>query len=312
MSIDHHTPGHSHSHSHGHGHVHTPAAGQSLIFALVLTLSFAAIEALAGWWSGSLALLSDAGHMVTDSASLGLAALAAWLARKPPSMRHSYGLGRAEIVSALLNAVFMLVIIVTITVVAVQRLRDPQPVVGESVIVVALIGLVINIVVAWLLAHGEKTMNTRGALLHVLADLLGSIAALISGVVIWVTDWTPVDPLLSLVICVLILASSLRLLREALHALMEGVPLHLSLDEIGTAIAGVDGVRSVHDLHIWTLSSNRIALSAHIVIDNFTRWDGILREISSMLEHRFEIAHVTLQPETNVRVLSRMPRVPTH
>ena len=310
-----HTPGHNHDHSHNHGHGHghgdTPAAGQSLIWALVLTLSFAAIEALAGWWSGSLALLSDAGHMVTDSASLGLAALAAWLARKPPSVRHSYGLGRAEIVSALLNAVFMLAIIAAITVVAVQRLRDPQPVVGESVIVVALLGLVINVVVAWLLAHGEKTMNTRGALLHVLADLLGSIAALISGVVILMTDWTPVDPLLSLAICVLILASSLRLLREALHALMEGVPLHLSLHEIGTAIAGVDGVRSVHDLHIWTLSSNRIALSAHIVIDNFTRWDGILRDISSMLEHRFEIAHVTLQPETNVRVLSRMPRIPT-
>jgi cobalt-zinc-cadmium efflux system protein len=292
-----------------HDHTHEPqaAAGQVLLWALALTLGFAVIEALAGWWSGSLALLSDAGHMVTDSASLGLAALAAWLARRPPSARHSYGLGRAEIVAALVNAVFMLAVIVTITVVAIQRLRVPQPISGESVTVVALLGLVVNIVVAWLLARGEKTMNTRAALLHVLGDLLGSIAALLSGIVIWATGWLPIDPLLSLAICVLILVSSLRLLREALHALMEGVPFDLSLNEIGAAMAGVAGVRSVHDLHIWTLSSNRTALSAHLVIDDLARWDGILRDVSSMLDERFEIEHVTLQPETTVRTLVRMP-----
>ncbi|RPI44445.1 MAG: cation transporter [Betaproteobacteria bacterium] len=292
---------------HDHTLEHPAAAGQVLIWALALTLGFAAFEALAGWWSGSLALLSDAGHMVTDSASLGLAALAAWLARKPPSARHSYGLGRAEIVAALVNAMFMLAVIVTITVVAVQRLRDPQPVAGETVTVVALLGLVVNLVVAWRLARGEQTMNTRGALLHVIGDLLGSIAALLSGVVIWFTGWMPIDPLLSLGICVLILASSLRLLREALHALMEGVPLHLSLDEIGAAMAGVAGVRSVHDLHIWTLSSNRIALSAHLVIDDLARWDGILHEVAHMLDERFDIEHVTLQPETTMRPLIRMP-----
>jgi len=285
-----------------HAHEHHATAGSMLLWALALTLGFAIIEALAGWWSGSLALLSDAGHMVTDSASLGLAALAAWLARKPPSARHSYGLGRAEIVAALVNAVFMLAVIVTITVLAVQRLRNPQPVAGESVTVVALVGLVINIVVAWLLAHGEKTMNTRGALLHVLGDLLGSIAALLSGIVIWSTGWLPIDPLLSLAICVLILVSSLRLLREALHALMEGVPLHLSLNEIGAAVAGIAGVRSVHDLHIWTLSSNRTALSAHLIIDDLGQWDGILREVLAMLHQRFDIDHVTLQPETTVPV----------
>jgi cobalt-zinc-cadmium efflux system protein len=290
-----------------HVHDHHATAGSVLLLALALTLGFALVEALAGWWSGSLALLSDAGHMVTDSASLGLAALAAWLARRPPSARHSYGLGRAEIVAALVNAVFMLAVIATITVVAIQRLRVPQPISGESVTVVALLGLVVNIVVAWLLARGEKTMNTRAALLHVLGDLLGSIAALLSGIVIWATGWLPIDPLLSLAICVLILASSLRLLREALHALMEGVPFDLSLNEIGAAMAGVAGVRSVHDLHIWTLSSNRTALSAHLVIDDLARWDGILRDVSSMLDERFEIEHVTLQPETTVRTLVRMP-----
>lgn len=290
-----------------HAHEHRPAAGSVLAWALAITLGFALLEAAAGWWSGSLALLSDAGHMVTDSASLGLAALAAWLACKPPSSRHSYGFGRAEIVAALMNAVFMLAVIATITVVAIQRLQDPQPVAGESVVVVAVLGLLVNILVAWLLARGERTMNTRGALLHVMGDLLGSIAALLSGIVVWTTGWLPVDPLLSLAICVLILVSSIRLLREALHALMEGVPLHLSLNEIGAAMAGVSGVRSVHDLHIWTLSSNRTALSAHLVIDDLGQWERVLREVAHMLDERFDIEHVTLQPETLTRTLARIP-----
>ena len=288
-------------------HEHRPDAGEVLVRALALTLGFAAFEAFAGWFSGSLALLSDAGHMVTDGASLGLAALAAWLARKSPSARHSYGLGRAEIVAALVNAVFMLAVVTTITVVAIQRLQSPRPISGESVTLVAILGLGVNAIVVWLLARGEQTMNTRGALLHVLADLLGSIAALISGIVVWATGWLPIDALLSIAICVLILASSLRLLREALHALMEGVPLHLSLNEIGNAMAGVEGVRSVHDLHVWTLSSSRIALSAHLVIEDLGQWDLVLRDVSHMLKERFDIEHVTLQPETGVRPLARMP-----
>lgn len=283
-------------HSHDHASA-TATAGRTLACALAVTLGFALVEAVAGWWSGSLALLGDAGHMVTDSASLGLAALAAWLARRPPSARHSYGFGRAEIVAAFINALFMLAVIVAITAAAVQRLLEPQPVAGEAVTVVALIGLVVNVLVAWLLSRGEKTMNTRGALLHVLGDLLGSIAALLSGVVIVFTGWTPIDALLSLAICALILASSLRLLRDALHALMEGTPLHISYEDVGKAIAAQPGVHSVHDLHIWTLSSNRIALSAHVVVEDLSRWRGVLRSIAQELERRFAITHVTLQPE---------------
>lgn len=290
-----------------HSHDHYLPAGRVLLWALAVTLGFAAVEAIAGLWSGSLALLSDAGHMVTDSASLGLAALAAWLAQKPPSQRHSYGLGRAEVVAALGNAVLMLALIVGIVVVAIDRLRVPQPVAGEAVTVVALLGLAVNVGVAWLLVRGERTMNIRGALLHVFGDLLGSLAALVSGVVIWYTAWYPIDPLLSLVICALILAASLRLLRDAVHALMEGVPLHLSLEEIGTAIAAVGGVRSVHDLHVWMLSSNRTALSAHVVVDDLGRWDTILREISGMLHERFGIEHVTLQPESTVQAVVPVP-----
>lgn len=284
-----------------HTHDHARPAGQALIWALVLTLVFAAVEAVAGWWTGSLALLSDAGHMVTDSASLGLAALAAWLARRPPTPLHSYGLGRAEIVAALVNALFMLAIIIAITVAAVRRFQAPQPISGEGVALVATVGLIVNVLVAWLLSRGEETMNTRGALLHVLGDLLGSVAALLSGVVIWATGWLPIDPLLSIAICVLILGSSLRLLREALHALMEGVPLNLSLNDIGHSMAAVEGVRSVHDLHVWTLSSNRIALSAHIVIDDLHSWPRVMHDVSHLLDERYDIEHVTLQPESTER-----------
>jgi len=282
--------------------------GRALAVALILTLGYSVVEALAGWWAGSLALLSDAGHMLGDAASLGIAAFAAWAARRAPSARHSYGFGRAEIVAGFVNAALMVAVLVWITVAAVERLLVPQPVRGEAVAAVALVGLLVNVAVALVLAKGEKNINTRGALLHVMGDLLGSVAALVSGAVIVATGWTPIDPLLSLFICALILISSLRLLREALHALMEGTPLHLSLDEIGRSIAGVERVRSVHDLHIWTLSSDRIALSAHLVLDDLSEWEGVLPAVSAMLAARYRIDHVTLQPEAGTAILRRRVR----
>lgn len=296
-----------HAHSHAHGHSHHHDAGPRLIWALLLTLGFAGVEVLAGFWSGSLALLGDAGHMLTDSASLGLAAVAAWLARRPPSRQHTYGLGRVETLAALFNVLFMALVVAAIAVAAVQRLLAPTAIHGETVTLVAIIGLCVNIGVAWLLMHGEQTMNTRGALLHVLGDLLGSVAALVAGAVVVWTGWTPIDPLLSLLICVLILASSLRLLREVLRALLEGVPAHLSLEQVGQALAGVPGVRSVHDLHVWTLSSNRIALSAHLVIESLEHWPEVLAEARHVLLHQ-GIGHVTLQPEAAVHALRWMPK----
>jgi cobalt-zinc-cadmium efflux system protein len=280
--------------------------GRALAVALILTLGYSVVEALAGWWAGSLALLSDAGHMLGDAASLGIAAFAAWAAQRAPSPRHSYGFGRAEIVAGFVNAALMVAVLVWITVAAVERLLDPQPVRGEAVAAVALVGLLVNGAVALVLAKGEKNINTRGALLHVMGDLLGSVAALVAGAVIATTGWTPIDPLLSLFICALILISSLRLLREALHALMEGTPLHLSLDQIGRSIAGVERVRSVHDLHVWTLSSNRIALSAHLVLDDLSEWERVLPAVSAMLAARYRIDHVTLQPEAGTAILRRL------
>lgn len=290
-------------HHHDHHHAHGASTGRILWFAVVLTLTFAGVEAVVGWWAGSLALVADAGHMVNDAGALLIAAAAAWVARRPASHLHSYGLGRAEFVAALVNSMGLLALVVWLSVSAVQRLQVPQAVHGEAVSLTAALGLLINIGVAWLLSRGEQNLNTRAALLHVMGDLLGSVAALIAGVVIAFTGWTPIDPLLSLAIGALILVSSLRLLRQALHGIMEGVPLHLSLEEIGQTLATVPGVESVHDLHVWSVSSEEVMLSAHLGVVDMARWDGILKHSRELLHERFGIGHVTLQPECIVQVV---------
>ncbi|MEJ2592442.1 MAG: cation diffusion facilitator family transporter [Candidatus Thiodiazotropha sp.] len=296
---------HDHSHHHHTGeHVHGTGSSAKLLWALGLTLGFAAVEAVTGWWSGSLALLGDAGHMLTDSSALGLAVLAAAVARRRPSARHSYGLGRAEILAALINALVMIALVALISAEAVARFNQPQPVKGVAVMGVAFIGLLINLAAAWLLSGDKANLNVRAALLHVLGDLLGSVAALVSGAVIYLTGWVTIDPLLSLLIVLLILVSALRVLREALHALMEGVPLNLDLKKIGYTMASVDGVVSVHDLHVWSLSASRTALSAHIVIREPGDWPGVLRRLHTTLQQRFGIEHVTLQPESEAAVIS--------
>ena len=179
--------------------------------------------------------------------------------------------------------------------------------------IVASLGLLINVSVAMLLHHGAQDLNTRAALLHVMGDLLGSVAALVAGGVIYFTAWTPIDPLLSLLICALILVSALRLLREVLHVIMEGVPPYIDLPTVGRALAGVRHVSSIHDLHIWTLSSGRIALSAHVVLDDMVHWDAILGDMRALLLDEFAIDHVTLQPEpaqAGTRVIQWQPGGP--
>jgi len=297
--------------SHDHAHHHPEAVGRLLWLATGLTLAYAGVEAGVGWWAGSLALVADAGHMVNDAAALALAAVAAWLARRPASARHSYGFGRAEFLAALINSVALLVLVAWIAVSAVQRLHDPQPVMGEAVSVAAAAGLALNLFVAWLLGRGERNLNTRAALLHVLGDLLGSVAALISGVVIAFTGWTPIDPLLSLGIGALIVVSSLRLLREALHGLMEGTPFNLAPEEVGRALATVPGVASVHDLHIWAVKAEQPLLSAHLVVHDIARWESVLEASHALLAERFEIRHATLQPEPMTRTV-RWRQPPGH
>ncbi len=287
-----------------HTHAHDGGTGNServLLWGLAVTLGFAGVEAIGGWWAGSLALLSDAAHMLSDATALGLAAFAARFARRPPSARHSYGLLRVEVIAALFNSVFILLVVFGIAWHAVERLREPLPVAGGTVILIAAAGVVINLVIIWLLHRGEQNLNIRGAMIHVLGDLLGSIAALASGLVIWLTGWTPIDPLLSFLICALILISSFRLLRDVLHVIMEGVPAHVDLPEVGRAMAASRGVREVHDLHIWAVSSGMVVLSAHIVIDDMGHWETILDDLQALLRDRYRIEHATLQPEPATR-----------
>ncbi|MCU0833563.1 MAG: cation diffusion facilitator family transporter [Chromatiaceae bacterium] len=286
-----------HAHPHRHGHAPDGDSRRRLTLALAVTLGFALVEAVGGWLAGSLALLSDAGHMLVDSLALGLAALAAWVARRPPSRRHSYGLGRVETLAALINAVLLVGLVTAVSVAAVQRLLAPTEVRGDLVTWIAAAGLLVNIAVAWLLMGGRHNLNVRAALLHVIGDLLGSVGALIAGLVILTTGWTPIDPMLSLFIAALILISGLRLLRETLHTLLEGVPPHLDLDAVGRAMAGVEGVISVHDLHIWSLSAERTALSAHVVLRRIDHWEPLLARLRAMLAEELGIDHVTLQPE---------------
>ena len=289
-----------HPHVHHHEH-HAPA----LRAAAALTLAFAVVEAVGGWWTGSLALLSDAGHMLTDGAALALAAIAAWVARRPPSARHSYGLGRAEVFAALVNAVAMLVIALAIGYEALLRWRAPSPVNGGAAALIAFGGLVLNLVILRQLSPHHHDLNTRAAILHVAADAMGSGAALAAGLAIALTGWLRVDALASALICVLILASALRLTRESVHALMEGVPPGLSVEAIGVEMARVDGILSVHDLHVWTLSGSRTALSAHVVVDSLREWDRTLAALQQRLQEKFGIDHVTLQPESGTRPLVR-------
>ena len=283
--------------SHADHHLGHTSEQSKLVLAVIVTFIFALVEAAVGWWSGSLALLSDAGHMITDSSALGLAAFAAWLARRPPSARHSYGLVRAEILAALFNSILMLALIAYIVAEALARFRDPQPVAGGVVMLVATAGLIVNLSIGWILSRGAHSLNSRAALLHVMGDALGSIAAIAAGVVIYFTGWMPIDPILSIVVSMLILFSAYNLLREALHVLMEGVPANIDLNRVGQDLAAIAGVSRVHDLHVWTLSSGTIALSAHLEIASLTDWSDILQRARERLEETHNIRHTTLQPE---------------
>lgn len=287
-----HAPDHDHSHHHGQRH---------LWLAFLVTLAFTGLEALAGVFSHSLTLLGDAGHMATDSLALALAGLAGWVAARPASARHSYGLGRVEVMAAVFNTLLMLAIVIGIALEAVARLHQPQPVYAPLVMLVGALGIAMNFAVYKVLEHGHASMNLRASLLHVLGDMLGSGAAFLAGALILFTGWLPADPLLSLFVAALILYSSLRLLGDAAHVLLEGVPRGMDLGGIGRSMAGIEGVGSVHDLHVWSVSSGEVALSAHVVIEDMGRWEAVFQGLKTHLHDAYGIEHITLQPEPLVK-----------
>jgi cobalt-zinc-cadmium efflux system protein len=291
---------HLHAHKRGdaqHLHYRQTQRTGILLTALLLTFTFAGIEAFAGFWANSLALISDAGHMVTDAAALGLALLAQIIAKRPPSIKHSFGYGRAESLAAFINGLAMLALVIWIAAEALTRFNTPHEVQGQTVTVVAIIGLCINLVVAWVLSKDQKSVNTKAALVHVMGDLLGSVAALIAGVVIQSTGWMLIDPLLSIFVCFLVLRSTIEVLKESYHFLMEGVPHHIDYVQVGRDLQAIDGVLSVHDLHVWEMSPGHPALIGHVEIRDLQDWPITMEKINAMLREKHEIDHVTLQPE---------------
>jgi len=289
-----------HAHKKGdaqHSHSKQVSNQNLLLIALVLTLGFSGVEGAAAYFANSLALISDAGHMVTDAAALGLALLAQIISRRPPSPKHSFGFGRAEALAAFVNSIAMLALVLWIVVEALSRFANPHKVDGLTVTVVAAIGLVMNIVVAWVLSRDKKSVNTRAALVHVMGDLLGSVAALVAGIVIQLTGWMPIDAILSILVSLLILKSTISILHESYHFLMEGVPLHIDYLQVGTDLRNIPGVLAVHDLHVWEMTPSFPALIGHIEIANMQEWPGIMSRINAMLLDKHGIDHVTLQPE---------------
>jgi cobalt-zinc-cadmium efflux system protein len=271
---------------------------RALGIALVLIAGFAAVEVVSGLLAGSLALLADAAHMVSDTASLGLAFFAAWLALRPATPRRSFGFRRAEILAALFNGVALVAVSIWIFVAAIGRLGDPPEVPGGWILAVGFAGLAVNIAAAWVLARaGAESLNVRAALGHVLADALGSAGVIVAGVVVLLTGWDYADPLAALAIAVLVLAGAWRILRESVAILLEETPAGIDAEEVGRALASAEGVVEVHDLHIWTITSGFPALSAHVLVAPGGDCHGVRRDLEQLLHERFDLQHTTLQVE---------------
>ena len=289
--------GHDHSHGgHGHDHSHGSADKRALAIVLVLTGGFMVAEVIGGLLTGSLALLADAGHMLSDTASLGVALFAAWLAGRPATPSRSFGFRRAEILAALLNGVTLVAISIWIFIEAYRRLSEPPEVLGGLMLVIAVLGLLVNVAGAVILSRSEgESLNVEGALRHVIADVLGSIGAIIAAIIIIFTGWRYADPLVSAVIGLLVLASSWRLLRDSVTILLEATPRGIDAEAVGRKMVGVEGVNEVHDLHIWTITSGFPALAAHVLVGQHENCHEKRRELEDLLEHEYDIEHTTLQ-----------------
>ncbi|RKQ87183.1 cobalt-zinc-cadmium efflux system protein [Solirubrobacter pauli] len=290
---------HGHDHGDGHGHSHAPSADADrrwLSIALALIAGFMLVEVVVGIIASSLALLSDAAHMLTDAGAIGLALVAASLARRPPSRRFTFGLGRAEILAAQANGATLLVLAGVLGIEAVQRFFDPPEVEGGLVIVVGVLGAIVNVAAAWALSRSERRgLNVEGAMAHVITDLYGSLAAVVAGVLIVTTGFGEADGIAALTVSALMVRSGWSLLRDSSAILLEGSPAEIDTDEVGNALARADGVIEVHDLHVWEVTSGFPALAAHVLVREGDDCHGRRRELELLLDDRFGIHHTTLQ-----------------
>lgn len=294
---------HHHQHDHpGHAHSHAPAdAGErstrALRLALALTLAVLVAEFVGGWISNSLALLADAGHVLTDAGALALSLFVAWFSRQPPNPKRTYGYLRWEILAALINGATLLGISAWIVIEAVARFREPEPIGGPLMLVIATIGLLANVGAALLLHPlGQSSMNVRGAYLHVLGDLLASVGTIVAAIVIALTGWLHADPIASLMTTALIVRGAWALVRESVDVLLESTPAHISLPDVRARLEGIPGVESVHDLHVWTVTSGVVALSAHAIVPDVNRQQEVLESACHLMSH-MGIDHITVQIE---------------
>lgn len=293
-------------HQHDHGHDHTHGANKKvLLLSFIIITGYMVVEAIGGFLTNSLALLSDAGHMLSDSISLGIAMLAFMFGEKAASYSKTYGYKRFEILAAVLNGITLIGIALFIFYEAIERFTNPPEVATTGMLIISIIGLFVNILVAWIMMRGSDTkdnLNMRGAFLHVLSDMLGSVGAIVAALLIMFFGWGWADPLASVIVALLVVRSGYHVTKASIHVLMEGTPSNVDVHEIIQLIEQTDGIESIHDLHIWTITSGTNALSCHAVVNDqlkIAESEHILRKIEHNLQHK-GIKHVTIQLETSL------------
>ena len=292
---------HDHSHGHDHSHSHNIKSSKekkALGIVLVLTFTFMIVEAVAGFYTSSLALLSDAGHMLTDVFAVSLAFFAIWFTEKPSTPTKTFGFYRAEILAAFFNSLLLFAISIGILIEAYKRLLTPHEVKSVEMTIVAVVGLLINLTSAYVLfKYQSGNLNIKGALYHVLSDALGSVGAIVAGIIMITTKWYYADSLISILVSILIIRGAWVLFKESSHILLEGTPKGMDIDAVQNCICSNERVISVHDLHVWTLTQGFEALSAHIVVENIENSEEVLSKLKQELSEKFNISHITLQLE---------------
>ncbi|MEN1935272.1 cation diffusion facilitator family transporter [Paenibacillus sp. 102] len=294
-------------HSHHHGHSQNKKA---LMIAFILTTSFMIAEVIGGFVTNSLALLSDAGHMLSDAVSLALSLLAFKIGEKKPTLDKTYGYKRIEMLAALCNGVVLIIISIYIFIEAIRRFQEPVEIASNGMLIIAVLGLFINITSAWMLMRGgdvKGNLNVRSAFLHVLGDLLGSVGAIIAALLIKFFGWTAADPIASILVSILVIISGWRVTRDTVHVLMEGAPGHIDVKEVKDTLLSIAIVKEIHDLHIWSVTSDFQVLTCHLVIEKGEETQGVLAKATRLLKDRFHVEHVTIQIEVAGEFIHKEP-----